>query len=117
MTADGRASFRLNGRSLVEAEAVAIANSVVSLVLESDACGTCSIATELFAEAYTEIVLQASALAQANLEGDSTTGMPAVAIANDIVEDIINASAIAYASVRLPPLYLRLAVPRSPAVL
>lgn len=96
--ANGRASFRLNGRSLVEAEAVAIASSVVSLVLESDACGTCNIATELFAEAYTEIILQASALAQANLEGDAA-GTPVVALANDLIENIVNASATAYASV------------------
>lgn len=103
LPADGRSSFRVNGLSLAVGEATAIASSVVSLVLEADACGTCSIATELFAESYQEIFVQATAVVEANLEGDSTFDMPAVAIANEFASQYVTATATAFAQVRRDP--------------
>lgn len=108
LCAGGSATFQINGRSLAESEAFAIASSVASLVLESKACGTCSVAAELFAEAYTKIAIRASALAEASLQGDSSVSGEAVAIANVYASEYVSAAATAFASVRPRPASLTL---------
>lgn len=89
----------MNGLSLANAEAVAIASSVASASIGASVCGNCSIAAELFAESYSRIFLQATAMAELTLAGSVNGGEPVEQRGSNFVVEYVNMTATAYAEV------------------
>ena len=95
---EGKASFTLNGRSLAQAEAKAVATSFAEGLIEASACDFCDVAADFIADSFEEIIVQATALAEADLVG-FTDGARVEASADVLAERIVSASATAFAKV------------------
>ena len=99
----GNARFQINGRSAANAEAFAIANSVVAAAVGVDVCGQCEVAAGLFARSFEAIYIEATAEAEIALSGASTPDAPVEARASAFRAQLVTATAEAIADVRPNP--------------
>jgi len=93
--------FQVNGRSIAQAEAFALAQSFAEGLITANVCGFCDIAADFVADSFEEIIIQATAEAEAVLEGQANGGT-VNATAEVLTETIVSASTTAYAQVRAP---------------
>lgn len=91
--------FRLNGRSLAQSEAVAIAESFADGLVKTNVCGFCDLAVDFIADSFREITVTAAAETELLLEGSASDGSEVEMFAALVSEDIVSASATAYAQV------------------
>lgn len=97
------AFFMIDGRSVAQAEAFAVARSFAQALVDANVCGFCDIASDFVINSYEEILLKATAEAEIILEGRSTSGdEPVVQAARILNEFIVSASVTAFAQVRAP---------------
>lgn len=84
----------VNGVTALEAEAAALASDVTTRLREANACSTCNIATEVFAEAFAETFRREAAIAQANVSPSTDTRRQRVIeLADEIFGDVAIATA------------------------
>eukprot|EP00892_Ulva_mutabilis_P007876 jgi/Ulvmu1/5460/UM228_0002.1 len=96
--AAGRASFTINGRSVAQAEAFAIAQSFADATTEAAVCGDCEVAADFIAESFEAIYLNATAVAEIDLIGVAN-GVPIEVAEEAFVARIVEATATAFAQV------------------
>lgn len=94
----GLSTFTVNGMSLATAEASAWASAFATATAESSACGKCEAAATFIADTFSDILLKAVASAEVNLE-KLDPGADAIQVANSLVEDIQEATIVAFAVV------------------
>lgn len=97
--AEGKSSFTVNGRSVAQAEAFAIASSFADALAEASICDICDVAIDFVADTFEEIYLNATAVAEVTLQGFAEGGS-INATANDFIARIVSATATAFAQVR-----------------
>ena len=96
--AEGKAAFILNGRSLAQAEAFAIATSFADGLIEASVCDFCDVAADFIADSFEEIILYATAIAEVDLVGFTDSAL-VEASADALAARIVSASATAFAQV------------------
>eukprot|EP00892_Ulva_mutabilis_P008847 jgi/Ulvmu1/6334/UM029_0042.1 len=95
--ASGAGSFIINGQTLATAKASAIAEAFVSALAEARVCADCAAVANFTGASFKEILLNATATAELNLEGSGT--LDPVQTANQLVEDIQTSVIRAFATV------------------
>lgn len=91
--------FTLNGRSLAQAEAFAIAESFAEGIVETNSCGFCKAASDFIVENFRSIFISAAAGIEVFLSGEASPGKNVSLSAEVINEEIVTASTTAYAQV------------------
>lgn len=97
-TAEGKASFTVDGRSVAQAEAFAIATSFADALIEASVCDICEVAADFVADSFEAIYLNATAVAEVTLEG-LANGDKVEATAEAFISRIVSATATAFAKV------------------
>lgn len=96
----GLSTFTVNGRSIAMATATAWAEAFATATATSAACSKCETVATFIGETFSDILLEAVADAEVNLE-KLHPGADAIQVANSLVADIQEATIVAFATVRL----------------
>lgn len=100
-TAQGNGMFLLNGRSLAQAEAVAIAESFAGGLVEANVCGFCELAADFIVDNFKDIFILAASQIEVTLAGQARPGEIVTLGAAVTNEEIVAASTTAYAQVMI----------------
>lgn len=85
-TTSGLGTFTVNGLSIGQSRATAVAEAFVTALATAPACENCTAVANFTGASFSEILLNATAQAEVNL--DSATSTDPVVLANDFAEDI-----------------------------
>jgi len=93
----------VNGRSLAEAEAVALSTEYKKVIADIKVCNNCMETALLVAEEFDTITLRATASAQVKLQGAATPGTPVRETVNEFVSAFSEAFIFDFSKVPLMP--------------
>lgn len=98
-SAEGYASYKINGGSLAYAQATAIAKAYAEAASSAETCHKCLAATSLIAHSYEEIFLNATSQIDVTLLGVANGGSVAESISTSATS-FIEITVVAFAEVR-----------------
>ena len=98
----------MNGRSLAVAEAEAFASAYASAIGTAEDCNRCQAAASFVGAQAEQIWVSATANLEVRLAEAAQPGVPVQVAFNAFVTDFVEATAVAFASVRLCPFLLKI---------